>query len=63
MQLESYDIHGIYPDGARFYAQVYTQSVTDAIAIAQGIRKVTTVHTIWIDEGEEHTRRFYDSLF
>lgn len=39
----TYYISGQYPDGVQFRAEVTTNSLIDALALAQGVQKVTTL--------------------
>lgn len=41
--MEKYIITGIYPDGSGMEIEVKATSCMDAFAVAQGLRKVTTL--------------------
>lgn len=60
--LYSYEIKGIYPNKEHFYAIVFCENDTDARAIAQGLRKVTTINTIAVYRMEEGNCIYYDKL-
>lgn len=57
-----YEIQGIYPDGCRYHAFVECETLVDAIALAQGIRKVTTVKEVALFSMEENRLVFHDKL-
>lgn len=53
--LYSYEIKGIYPNNDLFYCVVFCEKDTDAMAIAQGLRKVTTLSIVALyPMGEQH---------
>ena len=57
-----YEISGIYPNGDRYHAYVDTETSLDAIALAQGIRKVTTVKEIALFSMDDNRLIFHDKL-
>lgn len=60
--MELYDIRGVYPNGKNFRAAVCVEDQRDAIAIAQGLRKVTTIEVIAIYDTIDGHVVFYDKL-
>lgn len=61
-QLYCYEIKGIYPNNNHFYMIAFCESDTDARAVAQGIRKVTTVKEIAVYQMEHDHCIYYDKL-
>ena len=57
-----YEIQGIYPDGCQYHAFVDCENLVDAIALAQGIRKVTTVNEVVLFSMEDNRLVFQDKL-
>lgn len=57
-----YNIHGIYPDGCYFYCRVEVSDLRDAIAIAQGLRKVTTIREVAVLSCVDARCVFHDRL-
>lgn len=57
-----YEIQGIYPDGCQYHAFVDCENLVDAIALAQGIRKVTTVKEVALFRMEDNRMVFHDKL-
>ena len=57
-----YEIQGIYPDGCQYHAFVDCENLGDAIALAQGIRKVTTVKEVALFSTEDGRMVFHDKL-
>lgn len=60
--MELYEIRGQYPDKAFFHSVVAVDDQRDAIAMAQGIRKVTTVNRVAVYSMEDNRCVFYDIL-
>lgn len=60
--MEGYEIRGLYPDGHRFRAFVDVEDQRDAVAIAQGLRKVTTINVIAVYAREDGRLVYYDKL-
>ena len=60
--MELYEIRGIYPDGTKFRAVVCVEDQRDAIAIAQGLRKVTTINVVAVYDVTDGRVVFYDKL-
>lgn len=60
--MEGYEIRGLYPNGHRFRAFVNVENMGDAIAIAQGLRKVTTIDVIAVYAREDGLQVYYDKL-
>lgn len=57
-----YELMGEYPDGNTFHSYVMVNDSRDAIAMAQGIKKVTTVHSISVYDLDEDRCIFCDEL-
>lgn len=57
-----YEIQGIYPDGCQYHAFVDCENLVDAIALAQGIRKVSTVMEVTLFSMEDNRLVFHDKL-
>lgn len=60
--MELYEIIGEYPNSDRFHSYVVVDDLRDAIAMAQGIRKVTTVHRVAVHSMDDCRCVFYDEL-
>ena len=60
--MERYEIRGIYPNDDRFHCYVEVEDQRDAIAIAQGIRKVTTIRIIAVYLCNDGHCVYYDKL-
>lgn len=60
--MELYEIRGEYPDKNRFHSYVVVDDQRDAIAMAQGIRKVTTVKRVAVYSMDDCRCVFYDEL-
>lgn len=60
--MELYEIRGEYPDKHRFHSYVVVDGKSDAIAMAQGIRKVTTVKRVAVYAMDDLRCVFYDEL-
>ena len=60
--MERYEIKGIYPDNSPFHAYCDVEDQRDAIAIAQGLRKVTTIRRIALYADEDGRCVYYDEL-
>lgn len=60
--LHCYEIRGIYPDKEKFYCIAFCETDNDARAIAQGLRKVTTINEIAVYQMEEDHCIYYDRL-
>lgn len=57
-----YEIKGEYPNKNRHRSVVAVEDQRDAIAIAQGLRKVTTIKRIAVYAAEDGRCVFYDEL-
>lgn len=62
MTMEGYDIRGEYPDGHIHRSIVFVTDQRDAIAIAQGLRKVTTIKIIAVYSLDDDRCIYYDKL-
>ena len=60
--MEHYVIRGDYPDKHHFHAYVVVNDLRDAIAMAQGIRKVTTVNRVSVYSMDDYRPVFHDEL-
>lgn len=60
--MENYSIMGVYPDESKLYAEVKVSWDLDAIAIAQGLLKVTTIRYIAVYDMRDSRCVFHDSL-
>ena len=60
--MELYEIRGQYPNKDFFHAVVVVDDQRDAVALAQGIRKVTTVNKVAVYSMEDNRCVFYDIL-
>lgn len=60
--MELYEIRGIYPNGYKFRSVVCVQDQRDAIAIAQGLRKVTTINVVAVYDLVDGRQVYYDQL-
>lgn len=60
--MELYEIRGQYPDNAFFHSVVAVDDQRDAIAMAQGLRKVTTLYRVAVYSMEDDRCVFYDIL-
>ena len=60
--MEVYEIRGIYPDHTKFRSVVCVEEYLDAIAIAQGLRKVTTINRIAVYDTIDGHMVYYDEL-
>ncbi len=60
--MELYEIIGEYPDSNTFHSYVLVNDPRDAIALAQGIRKVTTVHSVAVYAMDDDRCIFCDEL-
>lgn len=60
--MEVYEIRGIYPNGNKFRSVVCVQDQRDAIAIAQGLRKVTTINVVAVYDLVDGRQVYYDKL-
>lgn len=60
--MDAYELRGEYPDKTRFRAVVAVEDQRDAIAMAQGLRKVTTIRRIAVYSAEDGRCVFYDEL-
>lgn len=60
--MEGYEIRGLYPNGHRFRTFVNVEDQRDAIAIAQGLGKVTTINVIAVYAREDGRLVYYDKL-
>lgn len=60
--METYEIRGTYPDGHHHKSIVVVEDQRDAIAIAQGLRKVTTINVIAVYDVVDGHMVFYDKL-
>lgn len=62
-QLEHiFEIRGEYPDGTKHRSFVVVEDQVDAIAIAQGLRKVTTIRRIAVYSCCDDRCVYYDEL-
>lgn len=52
MSTRKYDIVGVYPDEAQFFAAVEVSCDKDAMALAQGLLKVTTMRAVYVYDAE-----------
>ena len=62
MNMELYEIRGEYPNNDRFHAHVIVDDQRDAIALAQGLRKVTTVKRVAVYSMDDYRPVYYDEL-
>lgn len=60
--MELYEIRGQYPNNDFFHSVVAVDDQRDAIAMAQGIRKVTTVNKVAVYSMEDNRCVYYDIL-
>lgn len=60
--MELYEIRGEYPDNHHFHSYVVVDDQRYAIAMAQGIRKVTTVKRVAVYSMDDCRCVFYDEL-
>lgn len=60
--MERYEIRGIYPNDAHFHAFIEVEDQRDAIAAAQGLRKVTTIRIVAVYAMEDGRCVYYDRL-
>lgn len=60
--MEIYEIRGIYPNSTKFRSVVCVEDQRDAIAIAQGLRKVTTIKVVAVYDIIDGHMVFYDKL-
>lgn len=60
--MELYEIRGEYPNSDRFHSYVVVDDQRDAIAMAQGIRKVTTVKRVAVYSMDDLRCVYYDEL-
>lgn len=60
--MEKYEIRGIYPNDELFHAFVGVEDQRDAVAIAQGLRKVTTLRIVAVYCQEDDRCVYYDKL-
>lgn len=60
--MEIYDIRGLYPNGRQHQSVVCVDDQRDAIAIAQGLRKVTTINEIAVYDVIDGHVVYYDKL-
>lgn len=60
--MEIYEIRGIYPNGEKFHSVVCVEDQRDAIAIAQGLRKVTTINVVAVYDIIDGHMVYYDQL-
>lgn len=62
MIMELYEIRGEYPNNDHFHSYVMVDDVQDAVAMAQGIRKVTTVNRVAVYSMDDDRCVYYDEL-
>lgn len=60
--MEIYEIRGEYPNNNRHRSVVVVEDQRDAIAMAQGLRKVTTIKRIAVYSAEDGRCVYYDEL-
>lgn len=60
--MELYEIRGEYPNNDPFRSYVMVDDPRDAIAMAQGLRKVTTLYRVAVYSMEDNRCLFYDIL-
>ena len=60
--MEIYEIRGIYPNDNKFRSVVCVEDQRDAIAIAQGLRKVTTLNVVAVYDIIDGRMVYYDKL-
>ncbi len=60
--MELYEIRGEYPNSDHFHSYVVVDDQRDAIAMAQGIRKVTTVKRVAVYSMDDLRCVYYDEL-
>lgn len=60
--MELYEISGQYPNDDHFCSYVIVDDLRDAIAMAQGIRKVTTVKRVAVYAMSDYQCVYYDEL-
>ncbi len=54
-----YNLVGGYPDGCTFRASIACDSIMDAFALAQGVKKVTTLRWIHVLDIQDRTLAIY----
>lgn len=62
MPMERYEIRGIYPDGGNLTMFVEVDNDLDAMAVAQGLRKVTTINEVAVLTCDDGRCIFHDRL-
>lgn len=60
--MEVYEIRGLYPNGDHYRSVACVDDQRDAIAIAQGLRKVTTINMIAVYDITDCRMVYYDKL-
>lgn len=60
--MERFEIRGIYPNGCNLTMYVETESDLDAMAVAQGLRKVTTIMEVAVLSCDDGRCIFHDRL-
>ena len=60
--MELFEIRGEYPNSDHFHSYVVVDYQRDAIAMAQGIRKVTTVKRVAVYSMDDLRCVYYDEL-
>lgn len=60
--MEVYEIRGLYPNGDHHRSVACVDDQQDAIAIAQGLRKVTTINVIAVYDITDGHMVYYDKL-
>lgn len=60
--MELYEIRGEYPDASCFLSYVVVDDIRDAVAMAQGLRKVTTVKRVAVYSMDDLRCVYYDEL-
>ena len=62
VEMERYEIRGIYPNDKYFQCFAEVEDQRDVIAIAQGLRKVTTIRIIAVYLCDDGHCVYYDKL-
>ena len=60
--MDRYEIRGIYPDGGNLTMFVDLDNDLDAMAVAQGLRKVTTINEVSVLTCDDGRCIFHDRL-
>lgn len=60
--MERFEIRGIYPNGDNLIMFVEVDSDLDAMAVAQGLRKVTTINEVAVLTYDDGRCIFHDRL-